>query len=30
MIPNDRSTSAVDDGVNSASVISFVKCLDCD
>lgn len=30
MIPNDRSASAVDDGVSSASIISFVKCLDCD
>lgn len=30
MIPNDRSASAVDDGVNSANIISFVKCHDCD
>lgn len=30
MSSNDRSTSAVDDDVNSESIISFVKCLGCD
>ena len=30
MSSNDRSTSAVDDDVDSESIISFVKCLGCD